>query len=559
MKTVLIFLTFSLSINFLSAQNKPSPIPDWVNKAVFYEIYPQSFNDTNGDGIGDLRGIINKLDYVKSLGVTAIWLNPFYESPFRDAGYDVSDYYKVSSRYGNINDVKELFDKAHKLGLRVIIDFVPGHTSIDHPWFKESAKVEKNKYSNWYIWTNSTWNDGGADKGRGMINGYSERDANYMINFFWHQPALNFGFGLPDSTQKWQLPTNHPDILALREEMKKILRYWLDLGSDGFRVDMAGSIIRKDVNGEGFKFWQEVKQMLSNDYPNAFMVSEWSSPIDAIKAGFTADFLHWIPEYNNLFRKEASRIADLISADGNSWFDMKGKGDIEAFMKAYQIQYDGVKGKGFISLPVGNHDLSRINVDRTNEELELIYVFQMCMPGVPFIYYGDEIGMKQLYGRPSKEGCYPPRSGARTPMQWSNMKNSGFSEAKTSALWLSPDTTSNAPNVREQEKNINSLLNKTKRIIDMRNNHLALEADADFNILYVEKNKYPFVFLRQKGGEKLLIALNPSGQNVEIELPIKLKGSTVLLSNNKISQVHSKLGSKLIMKGVSYAIFKVLQ
>ena len=336
MKKIFIFLACSFSAYFLKAQTKLNSIPVWVNKAVFYEIYPQSFNDTNGDGIGDIRGIINKLAYVKSLGVTAIWLNPFYESPFRDAGYDVSDYYKVSARYGDINDLKELLSKAHKLGLRIILDFVPGHTSIDHPWFKESAKAGKNKYSNWYIWTNSTWNDGGDAKGRGMINGYSERDANFMINFFWHQPALNFGFGEPDSTQKWQLPTNHPDILALREEMKKIMKYWLNIGCDGFRVDMAGSIIRQDKNGEGFKFWQEVKQMLNREYPDAFMVSEWSSPVNAIKAGFTADFLHWIPEYNNLFRKESSRIADLVSADGNSWFDIKGKGDIESFMKAYQ-------------------------------------------------------------------------------------------------------------------------------------------------------------------------------------------------------------------------------
>ena len=558
MKTSFIFFSVLLSFYFSQAQSIPSSVPAWVDKAVFYEIYPQTFKDSNNDGIGDIRGIIDKLDYVKSLGVTAIWLNPFYESPFRDAGYDVSNYYKVAARYGNINDVKELFSKAHKLGLRVIIDFVPGHTSIDHPWFKESAKAEKNKYSNWYIWTNSTWNNGGADNGRGVINGYSERDANYMINFFWHQPALNFGFGEPDSAQKWQLPTNHPDILAMRAEMKKILRYWLNAGCDGFRVDMAGSIIRKDKNGEGFKFWQEVKQMLNDDYPNAFMVSEWSSPIEAVKAGFTADFLHWISEYNNLFRKESSRSADLVSADGNSWFDVKGKGDIEAFIKAYQIQYDGVKGKGFISLPVGNHDLSRINVDRTDEELELIYAFQFCMPGIPFIYYGDEIGMKQLYGRPSIEGCYPPRSGARTPMQWNNTKNLGFSKAKPSKLWLTPDTAYNAPNVYAQEKSANSLLNRTKKIINMRNTQLALEADADFTVLYAAKNKYPFVFLREKAGERVLVALNPSGQNVEVDIALNLQGSTTLLGNSKVTHVPSKQGSKLIMKGVSYAIFKVL-
>ncbi len=558
MKTIFAaFLTFTICI-FIQAQNAAPHIPSWVKSAVFYEIYPQSFYDTNADGIGDLKGIIEKLDYVKSLGVSAIWLNPFYESPFKDAGYDVSDYYKVASRYGNTDDTKKLFEEAHKRGLRVIVDFVPGHTSIDHAWFKESAKAEKNKYSNWYIWTNSTWNDGGKEKGRGMINGFSERDGNYMTNFFWHQPALNFGYGEPDTTQKWQLSATHPDVMALRDEMKKIMRYWLDMGCDGFRVDMAGSIIRKDKNGEGFKFWQEVKQMLDTDYPQAFMVSEWSYPIDAIKAGFTADFLHWIPEYDNLFRKEANRNLNNVSGDGNSWFDIKGKGDISAFLKAYNMHYEATKGKGFISLPVGNHDLSRINVNRTDEELELIYAFQMCMPGVPFIYYGDEIGMKQLYGQPSVEGCYPPRSGARTPMQWSNAENKGFSKAQANKLWLGIDTASKSPNASEQDKNVTSLLNKTKKLVNTRRNQIALDADADFKILYAEKDKYPFVFLREKQGEKVLVAVNPSGQDVEVEVPVKLGKKTLLLNGNKVIQVSSKDGTKLTMKGVSYAIYRVL-
>lgn len=554
-----LFASFFISLAFFAstwAQQTPL-IPSWAKTAVFYEIYPQTFYDTNDDGIGDLKGIIQKLDYVKSLGVSAIWLNPFYESPFRDAGYDVSDYYKVAARYGTNDDAKLLFEEAHKRGLRIIIDFVPGHTSVDHPWFKESAKAEKNKYSNWYIWTNSTWDDGGKDKGRGMINGYSERDGNFMINFFWHQPALNFGYGEPDSSKAWQLPANHPDVLALREEMKNILKYWLDLGCDGFRVDMAGSIIRKDKNGEGFKFWQEVKQMLDVNYPQALMVSEWSYPKDAIKAGFTADFLHWIPEYDNLFRREASRSLNNVSADGKSWFDSEGKGDISAFLAAYMDHYEATKGKGFISLPVGNHDLSRINVNRTDEELEIIYAFQLCMPGVPFIYYGDEIGMKQLSNNIYKEGCYPPRSGARTPMQWSTSANKGFSKAAANNLWLPVDTDEKAPNVAEQEKNPNSMLARTKKLVAMRRNQIALDADADFKILYAEKDKYPFAFVREKMGEKVVVVLNPSKNDVEIEIPLKFGKKTLQLSGFKASQMPSTKGTKINLKGISYAVYKV--
>ncbi|MDX2191127.1 MAG: alpha-amylase family glycosyl hydrolase [Bacteroidota bacterium] len=553
-----ILLISIVLISNLLAQVKPKSA-EWVPNAVFYEIYPQTFYDTDADGIGDLKGIIQKLDYVKSLGVNAIWLNPFYESPFRDAGYDVSDYYKVAARYGTNDDAKKLFEEAHKRGLRVIVDFVPGHTSKDHPWFKESAKPEKNKYSNWYIWTNSTWNNGGNDNGRGIITGYSERDGGYMTNFFWHQPALNFGYGVPDTIQKWQLPVNHPDILALRDEMKKIMRHWLDMGCDGFRVDMAGSIIRKDKNGEGFKFWQEVHDMLAKDYPHAFTVSEWSYPKDAIKAGFTADFLHWIPEYENLFRKEQWRSLNNVSPNGKSFFDKDGKGDISAFIKAWLDQYNATKAKGYISVPVGNHDLSRINVNHTDSEIEMIYAFSFALPGIPFVYYGDEIGMKQLYNLPAIEGCYPPRAGARTPMQWEGGVNKGFSTGASNQLWLAVDTSTKAPNVLESEKSSNSLLNKMRKLINLRRTEKALLAYADVEMLYCEKDKYPFVMARTCEGQKLITAFNPSATESTIQVNYKNAGKKpmILIETGKSVIKNSATGFTLTLKGQSYIYFRL--
>ena len=210
--------------------------PAWVDNAVFYQIYPQTFYDSNGDGIGDLQGIIEKLDYVKSLGVNAIWLNPFYESPFRDAGYDVTDFYKVAPRYGTNDDAKRLFDEVHKRGMHIIIDYVPSYTSIDHPWFKASCDPKPNKYTNWYVWTNHTWFPGMDKYKASFIQGYCERDGMFMNNFFWHQPALNYGYAHPDPEQPWQLPVDHPDVMALKEEMKNVMRFWLDMGCDGFRV-----------------------------------------------------------------------------------------------------------------------------------------------------------------------------------------------------------------------------------------------------------------------------------------------------------------------------------
>ena len=209
----------------------------WLKNAVVYEIYPQSFYDTNGDGIGDLQGIIAKLDYIQECGFTAIWLNPINTSSFRDAGYDVTDFYDVDPRYGTLEDYKQLCDQVHRRGMKIIFDLVAGHTSIDHPWFIESGKVEKNDYTNRYIWTNSTF-----DPGEG-IAGLGQRDAKCINNFFWHQPALNYGYAHPDPDKPWELPVDHPDCVATKQELMKIIDFWMDLGTDAFRVDMADSLI----------------------------------------------------------------------------------------------------------------------------------------------------------------------------------------------------------------------------------------------------------------------------------------------------------------------------
>ena len=163
----------------------------WLSDAVFYEIYPQSFYDSNGDGIGDLNGIREKLDYIKSLGCNSLWINPCYDSPFKDAGYDVRDYRKVAARYGTNEDLIQLFNAAHEKGIRVLLDLVPGHTSEEHPWFLESKKAERNEYSDRYIWTDF-WICGA--QGMPYISGESERSGAYILNFFKCQPALNYGF-----------------------------------------------------------------------------------------------------------------------------------------------------------------------------------------------------------------------------------------------------------------------------------------------------------------------------------------------------------------------------
>ena len=520
--------------------------PEWMHNAVFYQIYPQAFCDSDGDGIGDLRGIISKLDYVKSLGVTAIWLNPFYESPFRDAGYDVSDYRKVAPRYGTNEDAKELFRIAHEKGLRVIIDFVAGHTSKDHPWFKASSEPTPNKYSNWYIWTSGTWFDGMDKYRENFIQGYSDRNGNYMSNFFWHQPALNYGWGEPDPKQPWQLPVDHPDVLALREEMKSILRFWLDMGCDGFRCDMAGSLVKNDPNHKIRFFWQDVRKMLDEQYPNAFLISEWSDPANAIDAGFHADFMHWVPTYNTLWNDE------------RGYFEKDGDGDVTRFLKVYYEQYLAVAGKGYISLPVGNHDITRINNRRHDAtDIRQIYVFQFTIPNVPFIYYGDEIGMRQLDVSLAKEGAYGSRAGSRTPMQWDGSANLGFSNAPADKLYFPVDSEPNAPTVAAEESDPNSLLNFVRQLVKLKKDHPALEADAAFVPIYARPNMYPLIFLRSKNGETLLIAINPNVKSITRAIKGDVPANKTLLMGSGMIIESLNGNSWMTISGRSFAIYKL--
>jgi len=529
--------------------------PAWADSAVFYQIYPQTFYDSDGDGIGDLQGIITKLNYVKSLGVSAIWLNPFYDSPFRDAGYDVSDFYRVAPRYGTNDDAKMLFDEVHKRGMHILIDYVPSYTSIDHPWFKASCDPKPNKYTNWYVWTGSTWFPG-MDKYRAsFIQGYCERDGMFMNNFFWHQPALNYGYARPDPQQPWQLPVDHPDVMAMKEEMRNVMRYWLDMGCDGFRADMAGSLVKNDDGSENSKYWKSVREFLDREYPGTFLIAEWSNPKDAVRGGFNADFFHWFSGYNDLFQKEHIRNQ---GDNGHSFFDAEGKGDITHFLEVYMDQYKGSRDLGYISVPVGNHDLERIkNHGRTDMDMQVIFAFMLTMPGTPFIYYGDEIGMKQLYGLPYTEGSYMGRAGDRTPMQWNNSLNKGFSAAQPGKLYRAVDSSEDAPDVASMEPDPNSLLNKVKELIRLRRTEPALAAYAEFVPVFAEKGRYPFAFIRANGKERLLVVVNPAGKDETATFAINYKSrKPQLISGSGIAKIKDNVVI-LQMKGITYAIFRI--
>lgn len=512
-------------------------MPQWLSDAVFYEIYPQSFNDTNGDGIGDIQGIIEKLDYVKGLGCNAIWLNPVYDSPFMDAGYDVRDYKKVAPRYGTNEELVRLFDEAHKKGIKILLDLVPGHTSDQHPWFLESKKAKESEYTNRYIFTKSVWD---APPEYRMMCGLCERDGNYMVNYFSSQPALNYGF-YEVTHPEWQLPYDHPDALATAEAIKDVMRFWLDKGADGFRVDMADSLVKNDDEKIATaKIWRGVREMLDKDYPEAAMVSEWCNPERAINnAGFHMDFYldHYGNGYSRLFRYEKD-------GENKAFFHKNGKGDITAAMDEYVPNYEKTKANGYISFMTNNHDMPRMTHYADKETIRLAFATLFTLPGVPFLYYGDEIGMRYQGNLVSKEGGYS-RTGSRTPMQWNSEKNLGFSTADE--CYLPVDKNADVPTVENQKNDPDSIYKVVTDVIALRHNNKDLGNDGDFEVVYAEKEKYPFIYKRGK----FVVAVNPSANDETVPFDFDVASTLYQIGKTEVKD------NKVTAYGSSFAIFEV--
>ncbi|MBQ8624403.1 MAG: glycosylase [Oscillospiraceae bacterium] len=501
--------------------------PLWLNNAIFYEIYPQSFNDTNGDGIGDFQGIIEKLDYIKELGCNALWINPCFASPFGDAGYDVSDYYLAAPRYGTNEDLKRLFDEAHKRQMHVLLDLVPGHTSVEHKWFKESMKAQKNEFTDRYVWTNSIWEE---PQGMGCIRGISDRDGSCAVNFFSHQPALNYGFYKPDPTKPWQQSMDDEGPKATLGELKNIMRFWLGLGCDGFRVDMAGSLVKHDEDSKGtIKLWQNVREFLDNEFPHAAMVSEWGEPNKSLQGGFHMDFLlHFGPShYNDLFRCE------------EPYFSGRGKGDVSQFVAKYLHNYEKSEKKGLICIPSGNHDMDRLARHIKGDNLKIAFAFLLSMPGAPFIYYGDEIGMNYVENLVSVEGGYG-RTGSRSPMQWDDTLNAGFSLAPQEKLYVKLDDSPDRPTVKAQMADEDSLYNEIKRLIEIRQANKALQSKGEIEFVYAQENEYPFVYKRSADDEAVLVILNPANRAVTFDCNYTL-GKAIYCFGGKAEQNGGKI------------------
>ena len=590
MKKFAIFAASMLGCAMMSAQPAPGSFeqtwtrgPEWLRDGVIYQVYPSSYKDSDGNGIGDIRGVISELDYIESLGVRSIWFNPLFVSGWIDGGYDVIDFYRVDPRFGTNNDMVELIEKAHAKGIKVMLDLVAGHTSDKHPWFIQSSQDTNLQYSDYYIWSDRL-PDAKAERdletmlkdpnymqntiGKWMKSEYP-RNKFYMKNFYACQPSLNYGYANPDPSRPWEQGVDAPGPKAVRQELKDIIAFWYGKGVDGFRVDMANSLVKNDKDKkEIMNLWREIREWSDKNYPDHVLMAEWGSPKYCLAAGYNIDMdLNSTKAHNRRMyfdRKHQANGGSYFSLNGgqpsvkdlygNAWPENKidSKTTAAEMLKEYYDYFtdclESTETMGYFATITGNHDHLRINMGARNtpDQLKVMLTWVLTMP-MPILYYGDEIGMRSLVDLPNVEGANhngKERSGARTPMQWTSGETAGFSTCSPDKLYL-PVCTEWSPatsypqyldwkknfeagkvkpiakgeiTVESQDKDPESILNWTRELIALRKSSEALWADSKFIPVFNESQPYPMVYLRSNGKETFLIALNPTGTRKSLTL-----------------------------------------
>lgn len=528
------------------------PVPSWLADAVLYQIYPQSFADSDGDGVGDFAGITAHLDHLAWLGVNAVWLNPCFASPFRDAGYDVSDYLALAPRYGTDDDLAALVETASRRGIRVLLDLVAGHTSDEHPWF-QAAQHDPDDHR--YIWADAP----PGELPTGFVPSPGRRAGGYLPNFFDSQPALNFGYARPDPDEPWRQPVDAEGPRANRAALREVMDHWLRLGLDGFRVDMAHSLVKDDPRlVQTARLWAELRDWLDRHHPHAALLAEWGDPSVSVPAGFHADFFlqfggpsDGLP-LRSLWNNGQGTVHEHWDQK-HCFFDADGRGTAGTFVSAWESAKGAIGHHGFISLPTANHDFSRLHCgSRTPEQLPAAFAFQLTWPTLPAIYYGDEIGMRYLPGLPDHEGSVLGprynRAGSRTPMQWDGSPGAGFSTAPADRLYLPVDPDPGRPTVAAQRAEEGSLLHLVRRLIALRKAAPELGSHGSVEVLHTG---YPLVYVR---GDRYLVVVNPRRAEATFRLPHPELGQVRALEVSGVS-----VGAReLTAAGFSYGIFRLL-
>jgi alpha-glucosidase len=507
----------------------------WWQTGVIYQIYPRSFMDSNGDGVGDLRGITERLDYLsETLGVDALWLSPIFPSPMHDFGYDVSDYCGIEPLFGSMADFDQLLEEAHRRKMKLLLDLVPNHTSDQHPWFLESRSSRDSPKRDWYIWHDPAPNGGVPNNWLSHFGGpawtFDEKTGQYyMHQFVKQQPELNF---------------RNPEVM---DAILEVMRFWLDKGVDGFRVDVISRLMKDPEfrDEPPNPTWDGVRPFLSlqhiytlnlpevhdlihqmrlvlDEYDERMMVGEIYLPnADLLRYYGTPDQLECHLPFN----------FQLIRAQWNAETVRRMVDDYEAMLPA----------DAWPNWVLGNHDQHRLATRYMPAQARVANMLLLTLRGTPTCYYGDELGMEDV-PIPAEYVQDPPavnqpeiahivgRDPERTPMQWDDSPNAGFSPSKTKRLWLPLAANYKQVNVARQLEDKKSFLNFFRKLLDYRKTSPALKVGVyrSFDLKDEQAQANCFAYARRADREHLLVVLNFSGEEQKVGLPFSGIGKILL-------------------------------
>jgi maltose alpha-D-glucosyltransferase/alpha-amylase len=513
--------------------------PLWFKDAVFYEVYVRGFYDSNGDGVGDFRGLTEKLDYLEWLGVDCLWLLPMYASPLRDGGYDIADYYSILPEYGTLEDFRRFLDAAHARGIRVITDLVVNHTSDQHPWFKEASSAPDSPKRDWYVWSDTPERYKEArviftDTEKSNWTWCESAQGFYWHRFFSHQPDLNY---------------DNPEV---QKAMLDVVDYWLDFGVDGFRVDAVPYLYEREGTNcenlpETHAFLKRLRAHVERRHPTALLLAEANQwPEDVVAYFGHGDEFHMgyhfpiMPRLFMALRQEDRRpIVEILEGTpdipANCQWGMFLRNHDELTLEMVTDEerdylYDEYAKDRRMRLNVGIRRRLAPLLDNSRRRIELLHALLFSLPGSPFLYYGDEIGMgDNIY--------LGDRDGVRTPMQWSPDRNAGFSKADFEKLYFpainNPVYGFQVVNVESQTRYDTSLLHWMRQMILLRKQYHVFGRGT---MRFVKpENRKIFAFVREHDRDTVLCVFNLSqfAQPVELDLsefegrtPVEMLGKT---------------------------------
>ncbi|MCL5439652.1 MAG: maltose alpha-D-glucosyltransferase [Thermoplasmataceae archaeon] len=498
----------------------------WYRDAIFYEVHVKCFYDSNNDGTGDFEGLRQKLDYLKTLGVDCIWLLPFYKSPLKDDGYDISDFYSIQPEYGTMEDFQRFLDDAHSMGIRVIADLVLNHVSDQIEWFKEAKRDRNSPKRSWFVWS-----DTDKKYSQARVIFIDSEISNWAWEpvtrqYYWHrfyssQPDLNY---------------DNPEV---REEMKNVMRFWLKKGLDGFRCDAVPYLFEREGTNcenlpETHAYFKDLRKMLDSEFPGTILLAEANQwPTQAKEYFGNEDEFHMcfnFPLMPRIFialaRQSALPIVEII----NQTLPIPATCDWGIFLRNHDeltlemvtdeerdIMYTEYAKIPKMRLNLGIRRRLAPLVDNDRATLELLYALLLSIPGSPILYYGDELGMgDNIY--------LGDRNGVRTPMQWSYDRNAGFSRADTEQLYSPVITNPNfhyeSYNVESESRLSSSLLNWVKKMLRTRKKYNTIFGRGNIEFI-THENRKALCYVRKYEGKQILCVFNMSRKHTFVELDLK--------------------------------------